>query len=231
MLEAIILAGGFGTRLREAVPDLPKPMAPVAGRPFLDILLGNLSKHGFSRIILSVGYMAEKIIMHYGNQFSNLTLTYVVDPQPLGTGGAIQAALACAQADHCFIFNGDTFIDLETDKVEDHWRKNHNPIIIGRQLDDAARYGRLNVHGGRLVGFSEKSGSGPGIVNAGCYVLPRDIFGQRNMGEVFSMEADFLPEAVRRSHIDVFLTDGLFIDIGIPEDLARAQNELAGYCL
>ena len=109
MHEAIVLAGGFGTRLREVLPDLPKPMAPVAGRPFLEILLTSLADKGFSRVVLSLGYMADKIITYFGNSFTGLDLIYVVEDEPLGTGGAVRLALSQCLQDHIYILNGDTF--------------------------------------------------------------------------------------------------------------------------
>ena len=107
-MEGIVLAGGFGTRLREVVPDLPKPMAPIAGRPFLEILLSTLARKGFTRVVLSLGFMAEKIITHFGESYAGMHLVYEVESRPLGTGGAIRAALTRFESDHVFIFNGDT---------------------------------------------------------------------------------------------------------------------------
>ncbi len=112
-MEAIVLAGGFGTRLRQVVPDLPKPMAPIAGRPFLEILLLSLYQKGFSRVVLSLGFMAEKIIAHFGDRYVGMDLVYAVEHHPLGTGGAIRVALAQCASDHVFVFNGDTYLDLE----------------------------------------------------------------------------------------------------------------------
>ena len=107
-MEAIVLAGGFGTRLRQVVADVPKPMAPIADRPFLEILLGSLARKGFSQVVLSLGFMAEKISDHFGARFAGMDIAYVVEETPLGTGGAIRLALDACTQDHVFVFNGDT---------------------------------------------------------------------------------------------------------------------------
>ncbi|MBO7411049.1 MAG: NTP transferase domain-containing protein, partial [Ottowia sp.] len=134
MMEAIVLAGGFGTRLRQIVSDVPKPMAPVAGRPFLEILLGSLAQKGFSRAVLSLGFMAEKISGHFGAHFKGLNLSYVVEDAPLGTGGAIRlATTACAQ-EHVFVFNGDTYLDLQVEQLEQQLQASRLPIVDCRQV-------------------------------------------------------------------------------------------------
>ncbi|NOT82076.1 MAG: NTP transferase domain-containing protein [Gallionella sp.] len=231
MMEAIILAGGFGTRLRQVVPDLPKPMASVAGRPFLEILLTALARKGFSRVVLSLGYLSEKVVAYFGDQFAGIELVYEIEDTPLGTGGAIRQALGRCKADHVFVFNGDTYLDVEASDIEAHWQAHHAPIIVARALPDTARYGRLDVVNDRVLGFSEKGLVGSGLINAGCYVLPRDILDEYPCGQPFSLEVDFLAKAVTQQRFDAFVTMGHFIDIGIPEDFARAQTELAGVCL
>lgn len=226
-MEAIVLAGGFGTRLREVVSDLPKPMAPVAGRPFLEILLTALARKGFCRVILSLGFMADKVIAHFGDQFAAMELVYEVEDTPLGTGGALRQALTRCSEDHVFVFNGDTYLDLEVIDVETYWLTHHMPIIVARKVPDTARYGRLNTEGERVIGISEKGMTGPGLINAGCYVLPVAILDGFALGQAFSLETDFLAKTVGVQRTDLFVTSGYFIDIGVPEDYARAQTELA----
>lgn len=226
-MEAIVLAGGFGTRLRQVVTDVPKPMAPIAGRPFLEILLGELALKGFSRVVLSLGFMAEKISGHFGPRFAGLNLAYVVEDTPLGTGGATRlAATACAQ-DHVFVFNGDTYLDLEVDLLERQWLAKRHPIVVGRQVPDTTRYGRLVVDGDRIISFAEKGIAGPGLINAGCYVLATDALAQFPLNQTFSIETDYLVPEVARETVEVFVSEGEFIDIGIPEDYACAQTLLA----
>jgi D-glycero-alpha-D-manno-heptose 1-phosphate guanylyltransferase len=227
-MEAIVLAGGFGTRLRQVVSDVPKPMAPVAGRPFLEVLLAALARKGFSRVVLSLGHMADTIVNHFGPSFAGMGLEYEIEPSPLGTGGGVRAALARCRSDHVFVFNGDTFLDLEVDKVEALWQAARAPIIVAREVPDTARYGRMQVEDGWLTGFLEKGIGGQGLINAGCYILPRNALDGFEPGQPFSLETEFLAPAALRKAFAVFVTEGHFIDIGIPEDYVRAQHELAG---
>lgn len=227
-MEAIVLAGGLGTRLREIVPDLPKPMAPVAGRPFLEILLAMLARKGFTRVVLSLGFMSEKIIKHFGESYAGIDLVYEVESQPLGTGGAIRAALARCVTDHVFIFNGDTYLDIEADALERLWQASRHPVIVVRDVPDTARFGRVEMQEGRISAFREKGMSGSGLINAGCYVLPKDALDGFPLGQSFSLETEYFIPNLQRIWFDGFVTRVRFIDIGVPDDYALAQTELAG---
>lgn len=229
-MEAIILAGGLGTRLKEVVPDLPKPMAPVAGRPFLEILLSSLASKGFRRVVLSLGYLADKVVSHFGETFAGMKLVYEIETMPLGTGGAICKAMTQCNSDHVFVFNGDTYLDIEASKIEVLWKNSHISIIVGCKVPDTTRYGRLKTDNGRVLGFIGKGVPGPGVINAGCYVLSADLLKDFLPGQAFSFEDDFLPKAVDKNLFDLFVSNGHFIDIGIPKDYANAQIELAGIC-
>lgn len=222
-----MLAGGFGTRLRHVVADRPKPMALVAGRPFLEILLDNLARKGIKRVVLSLGFMADMISDHFGNNYGDMELSYVVENTPLGTGGAIRLALTQCKGDHVFVFNGDTYLDLEVDEIDRHWALHKYPVIVGRHVLDTSRYGSLMTSGGRIIGFTEKGRSGAGLINAGSYILNRDQLDQFPKNTPFSLESDFFTSAVLDHPVDVFVSNGQFIDIGIPEDFERAQIELA----
>jgi len=227
-MEAVVLAGGFGTRLRQVVADLPKPMAPIAGRPFLEILLSMLARKGFTRTVLSLGFMSEKITRHFGENYAGMELVYEIESQPLGTGGAIRAALARCVADHVFVFNGDTYLDIEADELERVWQADHHPVIVVREVPDTMRFGRVEMCDGRINAFLEKGVSGAGLINAGCYVLPRDILDEFPLGQSFSLETEFFIKYLQRIRFDGFVTYGRFIDIGIPDDYALAQTALAG---
>lgn len=226
-MEAIVLAGGFGTRLRQVVADVPKPMAPISGRPFLEILLSLLAQKGFTRVVLSLGFMAEKISDYFGTRFAGLDLAYVVEDAPLGTGGATRLAVEACTQNHVFVFNGDTYLDLEAQSLEEQWQANRNPIVVGRQVPDTTRYGRLVVDGECITSFAEKGISGPGLINAGCYVLATNALTRFPLNQPFSIETDYLVPEVTRASVGVFVTEGVFIDIGIPEDYTRAQTLLA----
>jgi D-glycero-alpha-D-manno-heptose 1-phosphate guanylyltransferase len=226
-MEAIVLAGGFGTRLRSLVPDLPKPMASIAGRPFLEILLGNLARMGFRRAVMGLGYKGETIISHFGEEFRGLQLSYSVETTPLGTGGAAASAIDSCSGDHAFIINGDTFVDFDAAAVESAWQLRRNPIVVACEVRDSDRYGRLLIDSGRVVGFSEKGETGPGLINAGVYVIDSLSLKARQRDGAFSLERDFLGPMVSSRQVDVFVSGGIFIDIGVPEDYLRAQSLLA----
>jgi D-glycero-alpha-D-manno-heptose 1-phosphate guanylyltransferase len=229
MKEAVILAGGFGTRLRAVVSDVPKPMAPIGDQPFLALLMAHLARNGFGRVVLSVGYLADAIVAHFGASWRGMVLDYAREDVPLGTGGAIRAALARCTADHVHVFNGDTYLGLDCAVTEALWEARRTPIIVAREVPDTARYGRLEVDpAGRVAGFLEKAASGgPGWINAGCYVLPRAIADEFPPDDPFSFETDYLRHAVARRPILACPTEADFIDIGTPEDYARAQALLA----
>jgi D-glycero-alpha-D-manno-heptose 1-phosphate guanylyltransferase len=226
-MEAIVLAGGFGTRLREVVPDLPKPMAPIAGRPFLEILLHGLSSKGFERVILSLGFMADSISAHFGDHYAGMKLVNVVESRPLGTGGGVRLAMDCVESDHVYVFNGDTYLDLEVAQVESLWQTMLTPIIVVRSVQDTARYGRLVIEAGRVRGFTEKGVAGPGLINAGCYVFARTQLDTLASGDVFSLEKEVLVPLAHSGSLAAFVTNGQFIDIGVPEDYFLAQSLLA----
>ncbi len=229
-MEAVVLAGGFGTRLRSVVPDLPKPMAPVAGRPFLEILLAMLAAKGVRLAVLSLGYQADVIVRHFGGSFQGIELVHEIETEPLGTGGALKAALARCSGDAALVVNGDTFLDLELDALRSRWQAQRRPLIVGRELPDTARFGRLSTRGSVLLGFAERGAGGPGVINMGHYVLPTDLFKPYPaLPRSFSFEADFLAPHAAELAFEVFVTQGLFIDIGVPEDYRRAQTELAGF--
>lgn len=225
-MEAIVLAGGFGTRLQPMVADIPKPMAPIGKKPFLEILLGLLVRRGFTHLVLSVGFMAEKISDHFGSRFRGVDITYALEDKPLGTGGAIRLAIESCVKDHVFVFNGDTYMDLEVDLLEQQWQAERHLIVVGRQVPDTSRYGRIVANGKRIISFSEKGISGPGLINAGCYVLDKDALENFPQGRPFSIETDYLALEVARATVDVYEAMGVFIDIGLPEDYVRAQRLL-----
>jgi D-glycero-alpha-D-manno-heptose 1-phosphate guanylyltransferase len=226
MLEAIILAGGFGTRLKEVVPDLPKPMAPINGKPFLAYLLDGLAKKGFKRVILSVGYMAEKIINYFGCQYEGIELVYSLETEPLGTGGATKLALERCTQDHIYVLNGDTYLDFEVDEIESLWHKNHQPIIVGVEVEDVSRYGRLGLNNDSVISFVEKGIAGKGFINAGCYVFKLNQLENNITNPPFSLEIDFLAEEVGKQSFNFFASKEFFLDIGMPDDYIKAKKEL-----
>jgi D-glycero-alpha-D-manno-heptose 1-phosphate guanylyltransferase len=222
-MQAIILAGGKGTRLRSVLNNLPKPMAPIGHRPFLEIVLEKLAAQGFQKIVLSVGFMAETIIRHFGSKYFGMDLSYAIEEFPLGTGGGVRLALEQVTNNHVFVFNGDTYIDFDINSVEQIWQRRKRSIIIGREVPDTSRYGRLLEKDGIALSLNEKVCEGPGLINAGCYVINRSHMANINLGIPFSIESDFLIPAIADGEFDVFVSTGIFIDIGIPDDYERAK--------
>jgi D-glycero-alpha-D-manno-heptose 1-phosphate guanylyltransferase len=228
-MEAIVLAGGLGTRLAARLSGIPKAMAPVGERPFLEILLEQLRRAGCARALLSVGYLHEVIEEHFGAEYSGMQLEYVVEETPLGTGGAIRRALEAANTEFVLALNGDTFLDADyRAMLRFHADERATFTVAVTHQPDIARYGGVVVRGGRVVGFEEKGRSGPGWINAGAYVLPREMEWPAALGEKFSFEKDFLAREIGGPGVAAFEVDGFFLDIGVPEDLDRAQQELAG---
>jgi D-glycero-alpha-D-manno-heptose 1-phosphate guanylyltransferase len=230
-MEVIILAGGLGTRLREVIPDLPKPMAPVAGKPFLELVLRALCCQGVDSFIISVGYKADTICSHFGERFEGASVRYSIEETPLGTGGAVRQAMTMCEGDHALVLNGDSYVDLDIHALETDWRARQIPLIVAHEVEDSARYGCITMKRGSVVGFSEKGVHGPGLINAGGYVFPTSILKEFPSCPSFSLENDFLKNAVTRITIGLHITCGRFIDIGIPEDYRRAQTLLADLCL
>ena len=223
-MQAIVLAGGLGTRLRSVVKDLPKPMAPVAGRPFLAWILDRLAQAGFERVVLAVGYRHEAIEQHFGGAYRGMTLAYSVEAQPLGTGGAIRLAADRIDDWPAFVLNGDTFLDLDYRAMRDaHLRGNEQMSMAVCEVGDAGRYGALELSEGHVHGFVEKGRPGPGFINAGTYLLSQRVLQRMPSGMPFSFEQQWLAPEVGALRPAAFAASGVFIDMGVPEDYARAQ--------
>jgi D-glycero-alpha-D-manno-heptose 1-phosphate guanylyltransferase len=228
--EAIILAGGLGTRLRMAVPDTPKVLAPVAGRPFLAHLLALLEQSGFSRAVLAVGYRRDDIIAAFGQKFGQITLDYSVEEVPLGTGGAVWRA-----ADHIktgqdfFVFNGDTYAVIDAKAMEKVLMEKKADLVMAvHAIKDAERYGLVDIDDeGFAKGFHEKIAGRAGMINAGVYLMRRDLPRRLPFREAFSLETDFLQPNYERLRIATVPSNGYFVDIGVPEDYEKANIDLA----
>jgi D-glycero-alpha-D-manno-heptose 1-phosphate guanylyltransferase len=227
-LDAVVLAGGLGTRLRAEVPDVPKPLAPVAGRPFLAWVLDHLAAQGVRRAVLSVGARHGAIRESFGDRYGPVRLAYSVESRPLGTGGAVRAALAYCATDPVLVVNGDTLfaIDLWA-LLARHLRGGRSLTMALAPVADTARYGRVAVADGTVTAFEEKGVSGPGPINAGVYVLSAALFDGLLLPAAFSLEADLLAPHLAHLAPAAHEAEGYFIDIGVPEDYRRAGMELA----
>jgi D-glycero-alpha-D-manno-heptose 1-phosphate guanylyltransferase len=229
-MEAIVLAGGLGTRLAARLNGIPKPMAAVGGRPFLEILLGQLQGAGCTRAVLAVGHLHKAIQNHFGPSFHGLRLDYAVESVPLGTGGAIRNAMSLAAEESVLVLNGDTFLKADyAAMLRFHAAQAAQITVAITRQAEIARYGGVRLRGERIVGFEEKGRTGEGWINAGSYVLNRRLEWPSTLQSSFSFERDFLMPEIARLAPAAFRVDGFFLDIGVPEDLDRAQTELAGF--
>lgn len=225
-MEAIILAGGFGTRLQSRLDGIPKPMVQVAGRPFLEILVDRLVDAGFSRVILSVGYLANVISDHFGSAWRGVPVEYVVEEEPLGTGGAIRKSLQRVSAPSAFVLNGDTWLDVDYAAMNALHQQSQASITIAlSHVADTARFGGVELRDGKVVRFINKGQNGAGFINGGVYVLSKDFPWPADLPLRFSFETDVLLPLLPSLDHAVYLSEDRFIDIGVPEDLDRAQRE------
>jgi len=226
-MEAIVLAGGKGTRLQSVVADVPKCMAPVAGKPFLYYLLSTLETAGFSRVILALGYMHEAIEAWIDRYETSLTITPVVEDTPLGTGGAVKLALSKATQPSVFVFNGDSYLELDYQALfQFHIEKKALATIALKQMFRFERYGRVEIDDKeQIVRFGEKQYCDAGFINGGVYVINQKAL--EKFPDAFSLEKDFFEPEAATGQLAGFATGGYFIDIGIPEDYLRAQSDFA----
>lgn len=226
-MECVVLAGGKGTRLRSVVSDLPKCMAPVAGRPFLAWLLDDLREAGFDHIILSLGYKHEAVEAWVATRPDRDSISCVVEEEPLGTGGGVRLALRQAREDAVFILNGDTFFGVDYPAMQAFHRQSGAQATLAlKPLRDFDRYGEVTLDGeGRITAFREKRPCAEGLINGGVYLLQRDALAE--MPERFSLEKDYFEPKAESAGLAGFRSEGYFIDIGIPADYARAQRDFA----
>lgn len=223
--EAIILAGGFGTRLRGVVADVPKPLAPVAGRPFLARLLDRLAEGGLRRCVVATGYMADVIEHRIGTRWQGMDIVHSTETEPLGTGGAIRQAARYLQGDGAHVLNGDTWLDYAPAALEAAASAMAAPMAIAlAQVEDVGRYGAVELRDGRAVAFREKGETGPGWINAGCYFLSGKALAALPEIATFSFEREVLQPRAMAGEVAAFTATQGFIDIGVPEDYARAQG-------
>lgn len=227
--EAIVLAGGFGTRLAHVVPDVCKPMAPVAGRPFLRFIMDQLAAAGFDRVVVADGYRREQIEVFFGSAYRGMAIEYSPENTPLLTGGAVKRALSRCNADWAFVLNGDTWLDVDFTAMEAaicDAPEDVSSVIAVKRMRAFERYGTVDVDAvGALTAFHEKRPCEEGLINAGVYLLHRDSLD--DMPEKFSLESDYFERIVGDGALRAVECSGGFIDIGVPEDYELAQTMLA----
>jgi len=226
--ECIILAGGLGTRLRSAVPDLPKCMAPVAGKPFLAHVIDYFQHQGVEKFIFSLGYKHEVIQDYLEAEYPTLNKQYVIEKDPLGTGGAIQLACQQATEKNVLILNGDTLYSIQLPVLTAfHEQQQAHCTLALKPMQHFERYGVVEIAGnGAIKSFKEKQFYENGLINGGIYALQVAPFLNEGLPEQFSFEKDYLEKLYTVRPMYGVVQDEYFIDIGIPEDFEKANREL-----
>ncbi|BDL77493.1 TPA: nucleotidyltransferase family protein [Campylobacter jejuni] len=220
-MQAIILCGGLGTRLKSVIKDIPKPMAPINDKPFLEFIFEYLKKQGIKEVILAVSYKYEVIKEYFKDEFLGIKIKYSIEKEPLGTGGAIKEALKFIK-NEAYVLNGDTFFGIDLSKL----KLNGSKICLAlKQMNDFDRYGTVNVDKhGFVMSFEEKVFKKQGLINGGIYLLAKDIFNEFDLEKKFSFE-EFLQENYIKLKTRAEIFNDYFIDIGVPSDYERFKNE------
>ncbi len=225
--EAIVLAGGLGTRLQTVVTDLPKSLAPVAGKPFLAYLVDNAKKQGIKKFIFALGHKSEQIEGFVKEYLPEGSYLFSIEDEPLGTGGAIYKACKLVTTPNIIVLNADTFFGISFLNLSIiHELRKANCTMVLKPMKSFDRYGAVDIYKQVITGFSEKKHQASGLINGGIYALNADTFLQKSFPNAFSFEKDYLEKEVQNGKIMGMISDAYFIDIGIPEDYERGQREL-----
>ncbi len=225
--QAIILAGGLGTRLRSVVDDRPKVLAEVLNRPFMAYLLEQLAEAGIQEVILCTGYLGDRVQTTFETNYHQLHLIYSQELSPLGTGGALRLALDHIKSDAVLVMNGDSFCEISMDDFWiSHFDRYADATIALTQVSDTSRYGRVEVdNAGKVLNFAEKGDTtGVGWINAGIYLIKRELISEIRNDQAISLEKEILPTWIQDKRVYSYRTQGKFIDIGTPTSYALAQS-------
>lgn len=231
-MKALVLAGGLGSRLQSLIPDRPKPMAEVEGRPFLEYQIEQLRAQGFEDLVLCVGHLAHRIQDYFGDgHLWGVRIAYAVETELLGTAGAIRNAQSFIE-DTFLVLNGDSYLEADFRAlVEFHRRQQADDAqtvgtIATVAVDDASAYGTLELDAqGRILHFREKAEAGPGWINGGVYVLEPDILDFIPADRAVSIEKETFPLALEKGwHLYGYSVEGFFVDIGTSEGYRRFQR-------
>ena len=233
-MEAIILAGGLGTRLRSVCADRPKPMADINGKPFLSILMDYWKREGVSHFILSVGYLHQQVIEYFGSSFEGIPIDYAIESSPMGTGGGLLLSLDhLRSSNECvLVINGDTYFEVPLAELKDFQQEKQSACTLSlRPVEENTRYGGINrLPSGQIVSFDEKGQKQQSLINGGCYLIsPSFLKSLCSMPteKPLSLEKDILIPAVSSQEAYGAVFDQYFLDIGIPEDYFRAVKKFA----
>lgn len=226
-MEAIILAGGKGTRLQSVIGEAPKCMAMVAGKPFLAYLLDALEKEGVGQVILSLGYLHNVVTDWVKTYDGKLAITWVIEDEPLGTGGGLQLALSSAKTKNVIALNGDTFCLVPLAAFLKAHEENNAACTVGlKAMESFDRYGSVEFSDKHLItAFHEKRKTESGLINSGIYCIDKAEFLACNLRKKFSLEEDYLKPMAKAGLLHGQVFENYFLDIGIPEDYEKAQQD------
>ena len=225
-VTAAILAGGLGTRLRSVVADRPKVLAEVRGRPFLSYLLDRLASVNVTEVVLCTGYLGEQVQASFGNTYKSLRLVYSQEFSQFGTAGALRLALPFFKSETVLVTNGDSFCDADLSAfVNWHFAQQAEASLLLTQVSDTKRFGRVEVDDkGKVLSFEEKgNSSGKGSINAGIYLLSRNLLSTIPGDRPVSLEREIFPNWIGRG-LYGYSSNGGFLDIGTPESYAIAEK-------
>ena len=225
-ITVAILAGGLGKRLRSKVSGRPKVLAEVTNHPFLEYLLNQINNAGFKKVVICTGYLGHQVQKQFGNRYKNLSLSYSEEELQLGTAGAVRYALPYLKSRYIMVMNGDSYVDADLKKFWQFYKeKRADAVILLTEVLDTSRYGRVEI--GKLdeiLEFQEKKeNTGKGFINAGIYLLKRELIKQIPKGRVVSLEKEIFPYWIRKRFFG-FRNKGKFIDIGTPQSYYQAEN-------
>ena len=223
---AIVLAGGLGTRLRSVINDLPKPMAPVNGKPFLHYIFQYLRHEQIREVILSVGYKHEVIEEFFSKEYLGIKIQYSIEEEPLGTGGGIKQAFDLITGP-AYVLNGDSFFGVNLHSLSDYYFESGSDMVLAlKLLQNFDRYGTVQLNAeNRITKFDEKKLVMEGFINGGIYFFDKKLFNQVKTETKFSFEKEILEKYTGELKFTGKAFDGYFIDIGIPEDYNKAQHD------
>lgn len=229
-IDVVILAGGLGTRIRETLGDTPKLLAPIGGTPFLDYVINRLKLFGARRLVLGLGHLAGAVEDYLETRPPDgIAVETLVEPEPLGTAGALRHIAGKIETDPVMVMNGDSFIAADLCRfLEKHGQSGADASLLAAEVENMSRFGRLMLSPqGRIEAFLEKDPgeSGPGVINAGVYCFSAAMLETIMNIEGPSMEHDVF-EALPPGTLNAVIGEGPFIDIGTPDDLVRAEEVL-----
>ncbi|TSC88522.1 MAG: nucleotidyl transferase [Microgenomates group bacterium Gr01-1014_7] len=228
-----ILAGGFGTRLQSTVKGNPKALAEVRKHPFLEYLLHQLDQANFKKIVLCTGYLSDQIEKTFGERYKNLRLYYSPEQLPLGTAGGLRKALPLLNSESILVMNGDSFCEVDFKKIwQFHLNKKSKASLVLSSVSDTSRFGTVKLgKNDNIIGFQEKKGgSEAGLINAGIYLINKTFIAEIPKDKEMSLEKNVFPNWIGKGFYG-YKSNNNFIDIGIPENYAQAEQFFAKYQL